>query len=335
MTSRFQQLLEQVDLELSQPITNDTVSFIVNEEIALEIPVVEHNAGAILLAPDAFVYNFLSEERLLDNEQGTDTIAGLTDASGQPIKTGAGTPEPQPVQTTFTDVAKGWDKWSQENPMTRTVIGFVPGVAQVAGAADVASSAIQGDVGGALRNLPGAFTGATQKQLAAGVAAYDSYKQGNMVDIAKNALTVAAAGGNQNAAQALKTTRTGQNIAELPQTMNNLGSLAQSFTGTTKTNENLDSLSEAKYQGREVKLGKPMSGDVKKYKVYVKDPQTGNIKKVNFGDKKLSIKRDQPSRRKNFRARHRCATAKDRTSARYWSCRMWSSKPVSKILKGK
>jgi hypothetical protein len=165
MTSRFQQLLEQVELELSQPVTDDTVFFIVNEEISLEIPVVEHSDGAVILAPDDFVYNFLSEESL------------------------------------FEEVS--------------------------------------------------------------------------------------------------------------------------------------EDLSEAKYQGREVKLGKPMSGDVKKYKVYVKDPQTGNIKKVNFGDKKLSIKRDQPNRRKNFRARHRCATAKDRTSARYWSCRMWSSKPVSKILKGK
>jgi hypothetical protein len=94
-------------------------------------------------------------------------------------------------------------------------------------------------------------------------------------------------------------------------------------------------LDEAKYQGREVKLGKPMSGDVKKYKVYVRDPKTGNIKKVNFGDKKLSIKRDDPKRRRNFRARHNCAQAKDRTSAKYWSCRMWSKKPVSKILRGK
>jgi hypothetical protein len=94
-------------------------------------------------------------------------------------------------------------------------------------------------------------------------------------------------------------------------------------------------LDEAKYQGREVRLGKPMAGDVKKYKVYVRDPRTGNIKKVNFGDKKLSIKRDDPKRRKNFRARHNCAQARDRTSAKYWSCRMWSTKPVSQILKGK
>lgn len=163
MTSRFLQLVEQVDLELSQPVTDDTVDFVVNEELALEVPVVEHTEDSITLAPDSLVYEFLSEESLIEDLQ----------------------------------------------------------------------------------------------------------------------------------------------------------------------------LEEAEYQGRKVQLGKPMAGDVKKYKVYVKDPQTGNVKKVNFGDKKLSIKRDNPSRRKNFRARHRCATAKDRTSARYWSCRMWSKKPVSKILKGK
>lgn len=94
-------------------------------------------------------------------------------------------------------------------------------------------------------------------------------------------------------------------------------------------------VTEAEYQGRTVKLGKPMTGDVKKYKVYVKDPKTGNVKKVNFGDKGMSIKRDDPSRRKNFRARHNCSSKKDRTSAGYWSCRMWSKKPVSQILKGK
>lgn len=96
-------------------------------------------------------------------------------------------------------------------------------------------------------------------------------------------------------------------------------------------------LDEAKYKGREVKLGKPMAGDVKKYKVYVRDPKTGNVKKVNFGDKGMEIKRDDPARRRNFRKRHGCGTprASNRLKAAYWSCRMWSSKPVSKILKGK
>lgn len=97
------------------------------------------------------------------------------------------------------------------------------------------------------------------------------------------------------------------------------------------------SLDEAEYQGREVKLGKPMRGDVKKFKVYVRDPKTGNVKKVNFGDKNMEIKRDDPARRKNYRARHGCGTARasDRTKAAYWSCRLWSSKKVSDILKGK
>lgn len=94
-------------------------------------------------------------------------------------------------------------------------------------------------------------------------------------------------------------------------------------------------LTEAEYQGRKVQLGKPMRGDVRKFKVFVKNPKTGNIKKVNFGDPNMEIKRDDPKRRKNFRARHGCGTgrAKDRTKAAYWSCRMWSSKPVSKIVK--
>ena len=100
-----------------------------------------------------------------------------------------------------------------------------------------------------------------------------------------------------------------------------------------KVKEEVD-LDEAEYQGRKVKLGKPMRGDVAKYKVYVKDKKTGNVKKVNFGDKNMEIKRDDPKRRKSFRARHGCGTPKasDRTKARYWSCRMWSTKPVSKII---
>jgi hypothetical protein len=82
-------------------------------------------------------------------------------------------------------------------------------------------------------------------------------------------------------------------------------------------------LEEAEYQGRKVSLGKPMRGDVKKFKVFVKDPSTGNVKKVNFGDPNMRIKKSNPARRKSFRARHKCHTAKDRTSARYWSCKSW------------
>jgi hypothetical protein len=79
---------------------------------------------------------------------------------------------------------------------------------------------------------------------------------------------------------------------------------------------------EAEYQGRKVQLGKKMAGDVKKSKVYVKNAK-GNVVKVNFGDKKMRIKKSNPARRKSFRARHNCANPGPRWKARYWSCRSW------------
>ena len=91
-------------------------------------------------------------------------------------------------------------------------------------------------------------------------------------------------------------------------------------------------IKEAKYKGKDVELNKPKRGDVKKFKVFVKDPKTKNIKKVNFGDKNMEIKRDDPERRKSFRARHKCDTAKDKTTPRYWSCKFWGKNPVSKLL---
>jgi cell pole-organizing protein PopZ len=90
---------------------------------------------------------------------------------------------------------------------------------------------------------------------------------------------------------------------------------AQKYEEDTQTDE-------AKYQGREVPLGKKMAGDVKKSKVYVRKPN-GNIVKVNFGDKKMRIKKSNPARRKSFRARHNCANPGPRHKARYWSCRSW------------
>jgi len=83
-----------------------------------------------------------------------------------------------------------------------------------------------------------------------------------------------------------------------------------------------DDIDEAEYQGRKVKLGKPMQGDVKKFKVYVKNPK-GNVVKVNFGDKNSKIKKSNPARRRSFRARHNCDNPGPRHKARYWSCRKW------------
>ena len=81
-------------------------------------------------------------------------------------------------------------------------------------------------------------------------------------------------------------------------------------------------LHEAEYQGRNVPLGKPMQGDVAKSKVYVKKPN-GKVVKVNFGDKNMTIKKNNPARRKSFRARHNCDNPGPRWKARYWSCRAW------------
>jgi len=79
---------------------------------------------------------------------------------------------------------------------------------------------------------------------------------------------------------------------------------------------------EAEYQGREVKLGKPMAGDVKKFKVYVKNP-AGNVVKVNFGQKGMKIRKSNPAARKSFRARMNCDNPGPRHKANYWSCRKW------------
>ena len=85
-------------------------------------------------------------------------------------------------------------------------------------------------------------------------------------------------------------------------------------------------ITEAEYQGKKVKLNDPVRGGSKKFYVYVKN-EKGNVVKVSFGDTTgLSIKRDDPERRKNFRARHNCDQKKDKTTAGYWSCRMWTAK---------
>lgn len=97
-------------------------------------------------------------------------------------------------------------------------------------------------------------------------------------------------------------------------------------------NEFGDLLELHEEEKKKVKLNKIMRGDVKKYKVYVKNDK-GNVVKVNFGDPNMEIKRDDPARRKNFRARHRCETPGPRWKARYWACKTWSSKPVSAMLK--
>ena len=93
--------------------------------------------------------------------------------------------------------------------------------------------------------------------------------------------------------------------------------------------EKVNFLNEAEYQGRNVQLGKIMQGDIKKSKVYVKNDK-GTVVKVNFGfggksakGKIMRIKKNNPERRKSFRARHNCDNPGPRWKPRYWACRTW------------
>ena len=80
---------------------------------------------------------------------------------------------------------------------------------------------------------------------------------------------------------------------------------------------------ESEYQGKDVELNKPKAGGPKKYYVYVRDPSTGNVKKVSWGDTTgLKIKLDDKEARKSFAARHKCDQQKDKTKAGYWACNM-------------
>ena len=96
-------------------------------------------------------------------------------------------------------------------------------------------------------------------------------------------------------------------------------------------------ITEAEYQGKTVKLNDPIrtsENPNKKFKVYVKGP-SGKVVVVRFGDPNMSIKRDDPARRKSFRARHNCDNPGPKYKARYWSCKFWEKgKTVTDLMKG-
>jgi hypothetical protein len=101
---------------------------------------------------------------------------------------------------------------------------------------------------------------------------------------------------------------------------------------------NEQELDEAEYKGKDIALNKPKRGGPKKFYVYVKNPKTGNVKKVNFGDSgNLTVKLNEPGARAAFAARHKCASKKDKTSPGYWSCnigRYWKSLGGSRNFSG-
>ena len=99
----------------------------------------------------------------------------------------------------------------------------------------------------------------------------------------------------------------------------------------------LEGISEAEYQGRKVKLNDPFrlpTGSDRKFGVYVKNKK-GNVIQVKFGDPNMEINRDDPARRKSFRARHNCDNPGPKYKARFWSCKFWEKgKSVTDLMKG-
>ena len=130
-----------------------------------------------------------------------------------------------------------------------------------------------------------------------------------------------------------KMRKVGDKGAPTPAQMKRAKGEQLSFKQYQETNSWGEIEEDAEYQGRKVKLNKPMPGDVKKTKVYVKNDK-GNVVKVEFGDPNMDIKRDDPERRKSFRARHNCDNPGPKYKARYWSCKFWSTKSVSDLMKG-
>jgi len=109
------------------------------------------------------------------------------------------------------------------------------------------------------------------------------------------------------------------------------------YNGFDMLKASVDYIPEAEYKGKKVQLNKPKRGGSKKFYVYVKNPKTGNVKKVSFGDNNLSVKFKKPGARASFAARHKCAQKKDKTKAGYWSCnigRYWKSLGGSKNFSG-
>ena len=125
----------------------------------------------------------------------------------------------------------------------------------------------------------------------------------------------------------------GDLMAWVQSKISNAVQMLQGVSDYLVSDEEVNQKTAAKNEGKT--LNKPFRtpGGPKKFSVYVKNDK-GNIVKVNFGDPERSIKRDNPERRKNFRARHNCDSdprAKDKTTAKYWSCKFWSKKKVSDL----
>ena len=336
-------------------VTGDIFTAVVNEELAVEMPVMYHNHELVILEADEFALNVMEHCgcQYIDDDDSLNEnpLAGLGALGSEALAATRLKKIWDVVAAKFgkaqaDDVIDKLKKDSAKTPKKsgKGDLATGAGAGAVAGSA---SSSSAGSSGSGPSAEVGDFVASTDELMASKEfnEATPASQQAAM-DAAFKDLDQKIASGSGNYNNITKDKQgniTGieqgfsignWNDPKVQSTMSDLEAMKAKFKAQQDA-QAAKRIGEAEYQGREVKLGKPMPGDVKKYKVYVRDPKTGNVKKVNFGDPNMQIRRDNPEARKNFRARHNCADKKDRTKAGYWSCRLWSKKPVSKILKGK
>jgi hypothetical protein len=300
MTKAFLEYIEDVEMEGSI-VSGDGFIIETGEDEGVETYIIESWDDSVLIAADRTTLDILEELGLL-SEAGPAVTPGAIPppAAGQPAAAPAATPT-QPAGI----------KVPQVPPLPQIPQGIEGEKTNAGGVSYELAGGSKLTVNqDGTKSYSGEWGSFTYDKTGKAIK-YSSPSMGGMageVDLTSGGQTTSynagdvSATGTQNAAGKA----TGTKLTYSPATQ------AQP---TTKT-------FEAEYQGRNVPLGKPMAGDVKKSKVYVKKPN-GNIVKVNFGDKNLSIKKHIPGRRKSFRARHNCDNPGPRWKARYWSCRAW------------
>ena len=296
--SKLETYIAQQERSSRAPVTGDDFDFHINETLSIETSVLAHNDDSYTIDMDETAYNWLEEMGVFDESPITQEIVEDANTFNYAIEYHVGG-----VDSDATKVLR-------VIPVKETGIGPM---------------------------YPEYVRAEIKKHPINKAMIEKGYRAGQTRGVWKGSIDAEIA----DAKEQLKLNLIAPRKQEYSRTVEDLEFVKRHLDGkeykTSFGRETTEDIDEAEYQGREVNLGKPMSGDVRKFKVYVRDPKTGNTKKVNFGDPNMQIKRDDPKRRKSFRARHGCGTprASDRTKAAYWSCRMWSTKPVSQILKGK
>lgn len=330
MTMDFKKYLAESEIRASQPVTGDQFDITINEILNIETNVVEHSEGKIVLNADPKMmqllesFGYFSDESIAESLTESEVLK-----NGRDFKVVLG--------TEYRGFVMGDESYEDGEGFRKSMYGVFKPLSgdeyeRVGDVIDVKTGKTPSPYGGVdykvmYQRTVNAMTKGIKESASAGSTSSGSIasvptsmgmiKRKKTDEVAPALAAVAGAAGRVAGAAVSGLARAAGAA---------VGGVASSLSSDE------EELDEAEYQGKEVTLNKPTKGDSKKFKVYVKDPSSGNVKKVNFGDPNMEIKRDDPERRKSFRARHNCSDKKDKTKAGYWSCKMWSKTPVSKIV---